>query len=85
MNKEQHAKYYKPEGCAYPYQFDPLDYCWTYANMVDKGKEHEMDCDGCEYKLLKLKCNMCSEVFEQKTKGNSIFTTCYKCRTELVR
>ena len=49
---EQYKKYKKPIGCSYPFQMDGLDYCWGYAIKVDEGKESEMNCSDCEFKII---------------------------------
>jgi len=44
-------KYENPK-CTYPFNNDPLNYCWGYAGLVDKGaSEEEIKemCIGCEY------------------------------------
>jgi RecJ-like exonuclease len=58
-NKDNpYEKYRNPDKrCHYPFQ--PIDYCWSYAGLVDKRateKEIEQFCKGCEFwKALKRK------------------------------
>ena len=45
---------YKAPNCSYPFiPGDPLDYCWAYAQYVDKGEqaseEMKKKCRGCKY------------------------------------
>lgn len=49
---DKRLKYINPDPrCAHPVNFDAIDYCWGYAEKIDKGEEINMNelCEGCEF------------------------------------
>lgn len=49
---DKRLKYVNPDlRCTHPVNLDAIDYCWGYAEMIDKGKEIDMNefCEGCEF------------------------------------
>lgn len=51
--KADFSQYSPPKWCAYPFENDPLGYCWSWANHID-GQRKEFEkardgfCKGCE-------------------------------------
>ena len=49
---DKRLKYINPDPrCTHPVNFDAIDYCWGYAEKIDKGEEINMNelCEGCEF------------------------------------
>lgn len=49
---DKRLKYINPDPrCTHPVNLDSLDYCWGYAEKIDKGEEINMEelCEGCEF------------------------------------
>ena len=55
MSKKGYFKYQNQDPrCQYPFENDPLGYCWSYAEWVDNGKKDydkfiETYCKNCDY------------------------------------
>ena len=49
---DKRLKHINPDPrCTHPVNFDAIDYCWGYAEKIDKGEEINMNelCEGCEF------------------------------------
>jgi hypothetical protein len=49
---DKKLKYINPDPrCTHPVNLDVIDYCWGYAEKIDKGEEIDMNelCEGCEF------------------------------------
>jgi hypothetical protein len=49
---DKRLKHINPDPrCTHPVNLDAIDYCWGYAEKIDKGEEINMNelCNGCEF------------------------------------
>lgn len=58
-------KYRNPnKNCTYPFEDNPLGYCWSYACYIDgdeRFKNIKSICKGCDYWTIKKKGISCQK------------------------
>jgi hypothetical protein len=66
-----YSKYRNPDPrCGYPFTPEPLDYCWSWANRVDRHKTANCDgCKGCD--MFRVPVADSRDVLETKTSRNN--------------